>query len=31
MSLEYMREYRAYFHVAASYGVSESSCYRNIR
>lgn len=31
MALEYMREYRTYFHVAASYGVSESSCYRNIR
>ena len=31
MTLEYMREYRTYFHVAASYGVSESSCYRNIR
>lgn len=31
MSLEYMREYRTYFHVAAGYGVSESSCYRNIR
>lgn len=31
MALEYIREYRTYFHVAASYGVSESSCYRNIR
>lgn len=31
MALEYLREYRTYFHVAASYGVSESSCYRNIR
>ena len=31
MALEYMREYRTYFHVAASYGVSESSCYPNIR
>jgi len=31
MALEYMREYRTYFHVAASYRVSESSCYRNIR
>lgn len=31
MALEYMREYRTYFHVAASYGISESSCYRNIR
>jgi hypothetical protein len=31
MALEYMREYRTYFHVAASYNISESSCYRNIR
>ncbi|MBS4168148.1 hypothetical protein PARA125_000780 [Parachlamydia sp. AcF125] len=31
MALEYMREYRTYFHVAASYGISESACYRNIR
>ena len=31
MTLEYVREYRTYFHIAASYGLSESSCYRNIR
>ena len=31
MSLEYIREYRTYFHVATSYGISESACYRNIR
>ena len=31
MTLEYIREYRTYFHVAASYGISESACYRNIR
>jgi hypothetical protein len=31
MALEYIREYRTYFHVATSYGLSESSCYRNIR
>lgn len=31
MTLEYIREYRTYFHVAASYGVSESACYRNIK
>ena len=31
MTLEYLREYRTYFHIAASYGLSESSCYRNIR
>lgn len=31
MALEYIREYRTYFHVASSYSISESSCYRNIR
>ncbi len=31
MALEYLREYRTYFHIAQSYGVSESACYRNIR
>ena len=31
MTLEYLREYRTYFHVASSYGISESSCYRNIK
>ena len=31
MALEYIREYRTYFHVAKSYGIAESSCYRNIR
>ena len=31
MALEYLREYRTYFHVSCSYGVSESSCYRNIK
>jgi hypothetical protein len=31
MALEYIREYRTYFHVGSSYGVSESSCYRNIK
>lgn len=31
MALEYIREYRTYFHVASSYGVSEGVCYRNIR
>ena len=31
MALEYLREYRTYFHVASSYGVSESTCYKNIR
>ncbi|MFI0478854.1 MAG: transposase family protein, partial [Candidatus Rhabdochlamydia sp.] len=31
MALEYIREYRTYFHVGASYQISESACYRNIR
>ena len=31
MSLEYLREYRTYFHLGQSYGVSESACYRNCR
>jgi len=30
-ALEYLREYRTYAHVAASYGVSESSIFRIIR
>lgn len=28
MALEYLREYRTYFHLGASYGLSESACYR---
>jgi hypothetical protein len=31
MTLEYWREYRTYFHIGRSYGVSESTAYRNIR
>ena len=31
MTLEYLREYRTYFHISRSYGISESGCYRNIR
>lgn len=31
MALEYLREYRTYFHVASSYGLCESACYKNIR
>jgi hypothetical protein len=31
MTLEYLREYRTYFHVSRSYGISESGCYRNIK
>jgi hypothetical protein len=30
MALEYLREYRTYFHISQSYGISESACYRNI-
>lgn len=31
MCLEYLREYRTYFHVGQSYGLSESASYRNCR
>lgn len=31
MTLEYLREYRTYAHVAASYGLSESNAFENIR
>ena len=31
MALEYLREYRSYFHISRSYGMSASACYRNIR
>jgi Helix-turn-helix of DDE superfamily endonuclease len=31
MTLEYLREYRTYFHLGRSYGLSESACYRNCR
>jgi hypothetical protein len=31
MSLEYLREYRTYFHLGQSYGVSESSCYKTCK
>ena len=27
----YIREYRTYFHVSQSYGVSESTCYETIK
>ncbi len=30
-TLEYLREYRAYAHIAASYGIAESNIYRGIR
>lgn len=29
MALEYLREYRTYFHVTSTYGIKESTCYRN--
>ena len=31
LTLEYLREYRTYFHLGQSYGLSESACYRNCR
>jgi Helix-turn-helix of DDE superfamily endonuclease len=31
MTLEYIREYRTYFHVSQSYGVSESSTYKTVK
>ena len=31
MAMEYIREYRTYFHVSQSYGISESSCYKGIK
>ena len=31
MSLEYLREYRTYFHISKSYGVSEGYAYKLIR
>lgn len=31
MTLEYLREYRTYFHISTSYGISESNCYYTIR
>ena len=30
MTLEYLREYRTYFHISRSYGMSESTYYLNI-
>ena len=31
MALEYLREYRTYFHLGSSYGLSESACYRSCK
>jgi len=30
MTLEYLREYRTYFHISQSYDISESSAYKTI-
>ena len=31
ITLEYLREYRTYFHIGMSYGISESSAYKTIK
>lgn len=31
LALEYIREYRTYFHIGKSYGVSESSAYKTVK
>ena len=31
IALEYIREYRTYFHIAKSYAVSESTAYKTVR
>jgi hypothetical protein len=31
MALEYLREYRTYFHIVQSYGLSESNAYQTIK
>lgn len=31
MTLEYLREYRTYFHISQSYGISESTAYKTVR
>lgn len=31
VSLEYIREYRTYFHIGKSYGISESAAYKTVR
>ena len=31
MTLEYLREYRTYFHIGKSYGISESNAYQTIK
>ena len=31
MALEYLREYRTYFHISQSYGISESNAYKTVK
>lgn len=31
ISLEYIREYRTYFHISQSYGISESAAYKTVK
>lgn len=31
VTLEYLREYRTYFHIGQNYGISESSAYKTIK
>ena len=31
MTLEYLREYRTYFHISQSYNISESTAYKTIK
>lgn len=31
MTLEYLREYRTYFHISRSYGISESTAFKTIK
>ena len=31
VTLEYIREYRTYFHIGKSYGISESTAYKTVR
>ena len=31
MALEYIREYRTYFHIGQSYGTSEASAYKSVK
>ena len=30
MTLEYLREYRTFFHISNSYGIGESTCHENV-